>query len=153
MPKLMGVERVPVGLDPLTRRIIGCAFKVSNTLGHGFPEAIYQNALMLELSAAGLQARKQVPLSVTYAGQMVGQFFADIIVNDTVILELKAVERLLTEHQAQLINYLTVTGFETGLLINFGRPRIEFHRCGPRTSEQDEVPSSSPSLPSSSPSS
>ncbi len=163
MPKLTGVVNQALGFDELTRRIIGCAFKVSNGLGHGFGEAVYQNALMLELREAGLEARQQVPLNVLYRGTAVGQYFADIIVAGTVIVELKSVDCLLTEHQAQLINYLTATGFAVGVLINFGKPKLEFKRCHPRTraaqrarqpeDEASDSPSSSASLPLSSPSS
>jgi GxxExxY protein len=123
--------------DALTRQIIGACFRVANELGHGFPEAVYLNALMLELREIGLEARRQVPLSVSYRGVTVGQYFADSVVEDKVILELKSVDCLLTEHQTQLINYLTATGHDTGLLINFGRPRLEYKRCHPRSREDD----------------
>jgi GxxExxY protein len=163
MPKLTDLARNTLGLDELTRSIIGCALRVSNGLGYGFGEAVYQNALMLELDEAGLKARSQVPLNVSYRDTLVGQYFADIIVENMVIVELKSVDCLLTEHQAQLINYLTATGFEVGLLINFGRPRLEFKRCYRRskpaesttevTDAESSPPLSSPSLPLSSPSS
>jgi GxxExxY protein len=163
MARLTDLERNTLGFDELTRRIIGCAFKVTNGLGYGFGEAVYQNALMLELREAGLKARQQVPLNVSYRGTVVGQYFADIIVEGTVIVKLKSVDCLLTEHQAQLINYLTAIGSDIGLLINFGKPKLEFKRCYPRskpfeppTNAADAEPSpslSSPSLPSSSPSS
>jgi GxxExxY protein len=164
VPRLTDLSRHSLGFDELTRRIIGACFRVANGLGHGFGEVVYQNALMLELREEGLEVRQQVPLNVSYRGIVVGQYFADIIVADTVILELKSVDCLLAEHQTQLINYLTATGFEVGLLINFGKPKLEFKRCHPRrvTAEAsadvtDEAPNSSPlsssSLPSSSPSS
>jgi GxxExxY protein len=163
MVRLTDLAPNTLGFDELTRRIIGACFQVARGLGYGFGEAVYQNALMLELREAGLAARAQVPLNVSYRGTVVGQYFADIIVENAVILELKSVDCLLTEHQAQLINYLTATGFGIGLLINFGKPKLEFKRCYPRTrpsepatntaDEEPSTPLSSPSLPSSSPSS
>jgi GxxExxY protein len=90
-----------------------------------------------ELTRKIIGARRQVPLSVSYRGVTVGEYFADIVAEDKVILELKSVDCLLTEHQTQLINYLTATGHDTGLLINFGRPRLEYKRCHPRSREED----------------
>jgi GxxExxY protein len=104
----------------LSEIIIGSSFKVHRTLGAGFLEKVYENALMLELAERGLRLRQQVPLSVSYAGRTVGEYFADLLVEDTVICELKACERLSAGHEVQLVNYLAATGFETGLLINFG---------------------------------
>lgn len=135
VPKLKGLERYPVYVNKLTKDIIGACIQVSNYLGHGFPETIYSNALIIELQKRGLRAQQQVPLDVRYDGILVGRYFADVIVEEKVILELKAVECLLTDHQTQLINYLTATGFEIGLLVNFGKPKVEFKRCHPRTKE------------------
>ena len=104
----------------LTAKIIECAFKVHNTLGFGFLEAIYQNALLIELIKAGLQAEKEKKIQVYYDTQLVGDYMADIIVEDKVILELKSVKELHPAHEAQLTNYLKATGIEVGLLINFG---------------------------------
>ena len=103
----------------LTAKIIACAYKVHNTLGFGFLEAVYQNALLIELMKAGLQAEKEKKIKVYYQNQLVGDYAADIIVEDTVILELKSVKDLHPAHSAQLINYLKATGMEIGLLINF----------------------------------
>lgn len=133
MPKLKGLEQYPLYVNDLTRNIIGACIQVSNCLGHGFPETIYSNALMVELRKRGMEASQEVPVSVCYDGVVVGKYFADIIVEGKIILELKAVECLLTEHQMQLINYLTATGFSIGLLVNFGKPKVEFKRCHPRT--------------------
>jgi len=105
----------------LTERIIGAAYKVHKTLGHGFLEKVYRNSLVLELRKNGLEAQVEVPIEVRYEGVVVGEYFADIIVNNTVILELKAVEALTTAHEVQLVNYLTATGKDIGLLINFGK--------------------------------
>jgi GxxExxY protein len=109
----------------LTKKIIQCYFKVYNTLGYGFLEKIYENALMIELSREGLKAEKQKPIKVFYHDMMVGEYFADIIVADKVILELKAAEAIVPEHEFQLLNYLKATQIEIGLLCNFGkRPEI-----------------------------
>ena len=103
----------------LTAKIIECAYKIHNTLGFGFLEAIYQNALLIELIKAGLRAEKEKKIQVYYDSQLVGDYMADIIVENKVILELKSVKELHPAHSAQLINYLKATGIEVGLLINF----------------------------------
>jgi len=107
--------------DEITDRIIGCCFKVHRVLGSGFLEKVYENALMIELEKCGLRARQQVPMAVNYEGRTVGEYFADIVVDDRVVCELKAAEALSKEHEVQLVHYLTATGIEIGLLINFGR--------------------------------
>ncbi len=111
----------------LTQKIIGVFFKVYNTLGYGFSEKVYENALVLELKKLGFEIRQQHPITVYYEGVEVGGYFADIIVNDVVILELKAMRQLLPEHEAQLLNYLKATTIEVGLLLNFG-PKAETKR-------------------------
>jgi GxxExxY protein len=111
----------------LTGKIIQCAYKVHKTLGFGFLENIYQNALLVELGKSGLEASKEKPIKVFYDGQMVGEYLADILVEDRIILELKSVKVLHPAHEAQLINYLKATGLEVGLLINFG-DQIEIKR-------------------------
>jgi GxxExxY protein len=107
--------------DELTERIIGCCFKVHKRLGGGFLEKVYENALMIELKRCGIEASQQVPVPVRYEGILVGDYFADIVVERRVICELKANESLSKEHEVQLVNYLAATGLEIGLLINFGR--------------------------------
>ena len=104
----------------LTSKIIECAYKVHNTLGFGFLESVYQNALLIELIKAGLQAEKEKKIQVHYHNQLVGDYIADIIVEDKVILELKSVKEFHPAHSAQLVNYLKATGLEIDLLINFG---------------------------------
>ena len=104
----------------LTEKIIGCAFTVHNTLGSGFLEKVYEQALILELKASGLSVRSQEPLSVKYRDQIIGEYFADLIVEDQVICELKAVDVLKKAHEVQLVNYLVATGIDVGVLINFG---------------------------------
>jgi GxxExxY protein len=104
----------------LTGKAIGAFYKVYNTLGYGFSEKVYENALALELRKLGLRVESQQPITVYYDHEVIGQFFADIVVNETVILELKAVHELVAEHEAQLLNYLKATLIEVGLLLNFG---------------------------------
>jgi GxxExxY protein len=103
-----------------TDLILKAFYKVYNSLGYGFLEKVYENALCIELSASGLQLHQQYPIQVFYQKQPVGEYFADIIVNDLIILELKAAEGLRDEHAAQLTNYLKATKKEVGLLLNFG---------------------------------
>ena len=114
--------------EDLTRRIIGISFEVLNELGSGFLESVYKKALLLALRQADLEASEEVKLGVTFRGENVGVFFADIIVEAKVLLEIKAVKALTPEHQAQVINYLKATGLDVGLLLNFGRPKLEYKR-------------------------
>ncbi len=111
----------------LTEKIIGCAFKVHNILGAGFLEKVYENALRIELLKLDLKVKQQEPIKVYYEGEVVGDFYADLWVENQVIIELKAVRVLSKEHEVQLVNYLTATGVDTGLLINFG-PSVEIKR-------------------------
>jgi GxxExxY protein len=104
-----------------TSKIIKTFYNVYNTLGYGFLERVYENAMLIELEKLGLDAKKQVPLVVYYDQIKVGDYFADIVVDDCVIIELKAAEGLREEHEAQLVNYLKATEIEVGLLLNFGK--------------------------------
>ncbi len=113
--------------EELTGRIIGAFFTVYNTLGSGFLEKVYENALALELRNQGLKTEQQKRIQVFYDKQLVGDYFADIVVENTVVLELKAAEAIAPEHEAQLINYLKGTEIEVGLLLNFG-PKPQFVR-------------------------
>jgi GxxExxY protein len=118
----MGADSSDVGhAAELTQRIIGCAFRVHGTLGGGFMEKVYENAMVVELRKAGLAVRQQAPMSVWYDGQEVGEYFADLLVEDEIVCELKAAEGIAPEHEMQLINYLAATGKHVGLLINFGK--------------------------------
>ncbi len=112
----------------LTEVIIGCAYKVYNVLGAGFMESVYEQSLLIELREAGLIAEPQVGLDVYYRDSPVGRFFTDIIVEDTVFVELKAVEGLTKIHEVQLVNYLVATGKSVGLLINFGPDGVAIRR-------------------------
>ena len=105
----------------LTEQIIACAFKTHQNLGAGFLEKIYENAMLIELQKCGLRARQQAPVAVFYDEQQIGEYFADLLVEERVICELKAAQALTLEHETQLVNYLTATGLKTGLLLNFGK--------------------------------
>ena len=113
--------------DDLTRVIIGCAYKVHNTLGPGFIEKVYENALKIELEEIGLKVKQQEPINVSYDGQVVGEYFADLWVDERVVIELKAAQSLVKRHEVQLVNYLTATGIDCGLLLNFG-PSVQVKR-------------------------
>jgi len=105
----------------ITKEIIGAAFEVHNTLGSGFLEKVYQNALMVELKLRKIGAEAEKPITVHYRGEMVGNYIADIVVKDKIIVEIKAIKALSEIHEVQLVNYLTATGIEVGLLLNFGK--------------------------------
>ena len=114
--------------DGLTEKIIGACFDVINELGSGFLESVYEKALLIALREKGLKAVSQTPIAVHFRCCVVGEFFADILVEDKIVIELKAVKALAPEHLAQVINYLKATGFEKGLLINFGNQKLEYRR-------------------------
>lgn len=111
----------------ITEKIIQCFYTVYNSLGNGFLEKVYEKALSIELRRAGLQIEVQCPIKVYYQNEIVGEYFADIIVNDSVIVELKVIDSLNAVHGNQLVNYLKATGIEVGLLLNFG-PKPEIKR-------------------------
>lgn len=115
----------------LPKKIIGCAYDVSNTLGSGFVEKVYENALYIRASKAGLKVTQQAPFIVYYEGAVVGEFVVDLLVEDRVLVELKAVRELDEIHEAQAMNYLKASGLPVCLLINFGRPKIEIRRFVP----------------------
>lgn len=115
-------------LEALTEKIIGAAFTVSNALGHGFLEVVYKNALVEELSSKGIRVVKERPFVIHYNGKQVGLYVADVVVDECVIVELKAVETLTRSHAAQVLNYLKASRLPIGLLLNFGTPRMELKR-------------------------
>jgi GxxExxY protein len=115
-------------INSVSKIIIGRAFVVSNTLGAGFLEKIYENALTLELREAGLEVKQQHDIAVHYHGAVIGAYTADLLVEEAVLVELKAVKVLDEIHQAQCINYLKATRLSLCLLLNFGRPRVEINR-------------------------
>jgi len=112
----------------VTETIIGCAYRVYNKMGFGFLESVYEKCLLIELHKAGLDAESQKPITVYYDDEIVGEFVADIIVNDTIILELKSVRRVVKAHEVQLVNYLVATGKPIGLILNFGESKVEVKR-------------------------
>ena len=115
-------------LKDTTFQIIAAVIEVHKILGAGFLESVYQKALVMELKLRGFDVKELTELSVRYKGDIVGTFIADIVVNDQVILELKAVDKIHPAHEAQLLNYLKATGIRVGLLVNFGRDKAEYKR-------------------------
>ena len=119
---------IKMNLDDITYGINGAIFEVNRELGVGFLEKVYENALMVELESRKLKAESHVPITVRYKGVEIGEYFADIVVEKQVLLELKAVDSLQKIHEAQLLNYLKATGYKIGLLINFTHPKAEIKR-------------------------
>jgi GxxExxY protein len=115
-------------LNKLTEKIIGCAYAVGNSLGNGFLEKVYENAFAYELRENGLKAEQQKPIKVFYKGKVVGEYIADLIVEDCVLIELKTVKNLDEIHLAQCLNYLKATNLPICLLINLGKPKVEIRR-------------------------
>lgn len=124
----MNTDERRLELDRITEKIIGCAQRVSNVLGCGFLEKVYENALALELRKAGLDAAQQRDIAVHYDGQVVGRYTVDLFVENSVIVEIKAVSGLDEIHRAQCLNYLKATELSVCLLINFGRPKLDVKR-------------------------
>ncbi|HIH45241.1 MAG TPA: GxxExxY protein [Candidatus Methanoperedenaceae archaeon] len=114
--------------EHLTEKIIGCSYQVYNTMGYGFLESVYEKCMLIELRKAGLKSEYQKPITVHYDGEVVGQFIADIFIENTIILELKSVKTIAKAHEVQLVNYLVATGKDVGLLINFGEQKVEVKR-------------------------
>ena len=112
----------------LVKEIVGAAFEVHNILGYGFLEKVYENALLVELARRASKVDAQQTLKVKYKGAIVGDYVADLVVDDKVIVELKAEDTYNKQHEAQLLNYLKATGLKVGVLINFGRTKCEFKR-------------------------
>src|SRR4051812_45598874 len=115
-------------LDSLSERVLGAVFEVSNTLGAGFLEKVYQRALLKELSLRGIRATSEASFVVTYKGHRVGEYFADLLIEGQLVVELKCVERLANEHVAQCLNYLRASSLTLCLLVNFQRPKAEWRR-------------------------
>jgi GxxExxY protein len=112
----------------ISEQVIGCAYTVGSELGPGFLESVYEKALCIEIGMKGLEVVRHKELNVTYKGEIVGKYYADILVENCLLLEVKAVTKLSPEHRAQVINYLKATGLNVSLLINFGTPRTEIKR-------------------------
>ena len=124
----MNADKRRLELDALTEKIIGCAFTVSNTLGCGFLEKVYANALAHEFRKCGIKFSQQYPIQVRYDGVIVGDYTADLLVEEQVLVELKAVKDFDEIHFAQCLNYLHATGLSVCLLLNFGKPKVEVKR-------------------------
>ncbi|GAB6040269.1 GxxExxY protein [Endothiovibrio diazotrophicus] len=112
----------------ISERVIGAAYEVSNTLGSGFLESVYEGALCTEFFEQGIRFERQKPLDVIYKGNVVGNYVADLVVEDRLIVELKAVSALTPVHESQVMNYLRATGLGVGLLLNFGTPKLGIRR-------------------------
>jgi len=117
-----------MNINELTYQINGAIFEVSRTLGAGFLEKVYEKALMIELKERRMRVINQAPIKVSYKNTIVGEYFADMLVEDKVIIELKAVENISKLHEAQILNYLKATGIQVGLLVNFKHPKAEIKR-------------------------
>ncbi len=112
----------------LAYQVIGLAMEVHSGLGYGFLEKVYENALMVLFRREGIQAKQQSPINVFFEGQIVGDYFSDILVEDKIIVELKSVEKIIDVHKAQALNYLRATGLRLAILLNFGKERLEYER-------------------------
>ena len=123
MKLVMGEE-----IDRVTEGIIGAAFEVSRVLGHGFLEAVYRKALLHELNCRSLKVAEELPLAVRYKETEVGVYYCDLLVDGKVIVELKAVEQLTSSHVGQVLNYLRASNLRVGLLLNFGKPKLQYKR-------------------------
>jgi len=121
-------EAAELILKDISFQIISAAFEVHNILSYGFLENVYHKSLVKELQSRGLRVEEQKEIKVSYKGEEVGTFYADILVNDEIVLELKALDNLSKAHEAQLLNYLKATGLKLGILINFGKNKVEFKR-------------------------
>jgi GxxExxY protein len=118
--------------EDLTKKILEACFEVSKELGIGFIESVYEKALLVALEQKGLKVENQVPLKVRFRGVVVGEFYADLLVEKKVLVELKAVSSFAGEHFARILNYLKATDIEVGLIVNFGNPKLEYRRFNNR---------------------
>ncbi len=112
----------------LSYKIVGCAMEVHNKLGFGFMEKVYENALIIEFMNKKIDSKQQVPIKVIYKGETIGEYIADILIENKIIIELKTCESISNAHRSQIINYLKATGLKLGLLINFGTKNLEYER-------------------------
>ncbi len=127
-------------VNEITEKVIGCLYQVSNTLGCGFLEKVYENASGIAIAKTGLQVQQQYPIQVRYDGVVVGEYFADLLVEELVLVEMKAVKLLEEIHTAQCLNYLRATGLPVCLLVNFYRPKVEIKRIIPHDSWKSRKP-------------
>lgn len=112
----------------LSYKIVGLAMEVHNKLGYGFLEKVYENAMMVLFQREGIEAKQQAPVTVYFEGETIGEYYADILVADRIILELKSVEKIVNAHIAQTLNYLKATGLQLAILMNFGKEKLEYER-------------------------
>jgi GxxExxY protein len=125
--------------ETISQRVIRCAFNVSNTLGAGFLEKVYENALCVEFERDGIRFQAQKSITVNYKGFEVGKYVADIVVEDKLLLEIKALSTLCNSHDAQVMNYLKATNLSVGLLLNFGRPKLGIKRIVWHHNESEKI--------------
>ena len=123
----------------ISEKVISCAFEVSNKLGAGFLESVYENALCLELAHKGIEFEQQKAINVHYRENVVGNYIADLLVENKLLIELKAVSQFSTQHEAQLMNYLRATDISVGLLLNFGTPRLGIRRIVWQYNETERI--------------
>ena len=119
---------MPHELDPLITQVIKCAYTVQDALCPGYQEVVYKKAMLIELTTQGIRAQAEAPLAIHYRGQLIGEYYADILVEDQLIVELKAINAILPLHFAQLANYLQASGVDIGLLLNFGQKPLQIKR-------------------------
>ncbi len=124
----MDTNKEKIIYKDLSFKIVGLAMMVHSKLGYGFLEKIYENALMVLLGREGIRAKQQSPVTVYFEGEVVGDYYVDILVEDIIILELKAVEKIIDVHKAQTLNYLKATGLQLAILLNFGKEKLEYER-------------------------
>ncbi len=124
----MNTDKHGYDVDDITEQIIGCAFRVSNQLGVGYLEKVYENALAYELRKVDLEVEQQAPLTVKYEGVVVGEYFVDLLVQKNVVVELKHASNIDNAHIAQCINYLKAANIRVGLILNFGQPKLQMKR-------------------------
>ncbi len=123
----------------LSRRVIACAIEVRRQLGYGFLERVYENALVVELARAGISVAQQLPLTVKFRGVIVGDYVADLVIDEKILIEIKTIEQVVPVHRAQVLNYLRATGYTVGLLLNFGPNRLTVHRVVCRHDEATPI--------------
>lgn len=126
-------------INEITQKIIGAAYTVGNELGSGFLEKVYENAMMIELEKLGVKAKNQFPLKVYYKGIVVGDYIADLFVENSVIVELKSTKNTDGIHKAQVLNYLKASSKQVGLLINFGTPRVTVERIANGVEDTEDI--------------
>ena len=124
----MNTNKEKIIFKELSYKVVGLAMEVHKKLGYGFLEKVYENAMMILLEKEGIHAEQQVPISVYFEGEIVGEYFADILVDDKIVLELKVSDNIADSHRAQMLNYLKAIDLTLGIIVNFGRKKLEYER-------------------------